>query len=418
MNGFETPGRDPEHAGASGWNPAYAGLGTLLAFYVLALAGCEDPNPASPEPGTVDPAASELLGGTAVSRQESALRLYTRNVFLGGDTDPLFTLDFQDTSPRNLVAIVTAVNTFWGQVQATDFPARAAAIADDIARTRPHVVGLNEMARYTVVDATTGALLDRIDFTTVLLDALSARGLAYRLEIDRDNISSQLPLALGPTGPTRALAFTLGDVTLVRSDLDVTDKDSDIYRAEAPLSPTVALRRGWSRVSFPFEGVTHHVVVTNLESQRLRPVHDGQAAELIGTVLADLAGPTVVMGDLNSDAANGPGAPSYTPTYERLLAEGFVDAWLERSGQRDDGFTCCWNPDLKTGTLDERIDFILVRAPDAAREPDGEALAGSVLMDIRGDEESDRLSGSGLFPTDHAGLFASVNLPRVLRGDR
>jgi len=157
-------------------------------------------------------------------------------------------------------------------------------------------------------------------------------------------------------------------------------------------------------------GTEWHFVTTHLETQALAPVQDAQASELIGTVLADLDGTTVLGGDLNSDAAN-PGAPSWTPTYDRLLAAGFTDAW-EQSGHsaRDPGFTCCQAPDLRNAmsTLDERIDFVLVRR---ARNPSASGFVpGSIMLDVVGAAEADRTAQSSLWPSDHAGLMATLRL--------
>jgi len=352
----------------------------------------------------------------AAAVNQAFLRLYTRNVFLGASTAPLFSLDFSQF-PANILEVVAAVQSYWADVQATDFTVRAEAIADEIASIRPHVVGLNEMARYALIDVTAGPV-DGIDFVAVLMDALAARGLDYTLEIDQIATSSQLPYAVGPTGVTHVLSFEVGDAVLVRGDVNVTEKANALYAAGLDLGP-VQVNRGWSRVSFPFQGVTHHVVVTHLEQQILYPIQEAQVDELLGSVLSGLDGPTFLMGDLNSDANNGPPAPSWTPTYGRLVDAGWVDPWLEQAGRIASGETCCWDDDLIDGVLDQRIDFILVRAPEAVVPGGGgNVLAGAVQMDILGEEESDRTPVLGIFPADHAGLFGALNLPRGLLADR
>jgi hypothetical protein len=373
-----------------------------LAITALGLTACQD----SSSPLATDPIQGDVMAAAnAATSGESFLRLYNRNVFLGGDTGPLFEIDFTQF-PGNVVEVVGAVQTFWGQVQASDFPARAEAIADDIAATRPHVVGLNEMTSYLLVDLATGPF-DGIDFTTVLLDALAARGLDYRLEIKQDNTSAQFPFALGPTGVTQVVALTVSDLVLVRGDVDVVSKANGNYLASLDLG-VLEVKRGWGRVSISHRGAVNHVFVTHLETQGLQPIHNLQADELLA-LSTSLEGPTFVMGDLNSDAENGPPAPSWTPTYGKFLEAGFVDGWLEKTGEDRTGFTCCWDPDLAAGELDERIDFILVRAPDAQRAASG--LPGAIQMDLLGDEESDRLPEAGIFPGDHVGIYGAFNLP-------
>jgi hypothetical protein len=346
-----------------------------------------------------------MAAANAATQGESFLRLYNRNVFLGGDTGPLFEIDFSQF-PANILEVVGAVQTFWGEVQSSDFPARAEAIADDIAATRPHVVGLNEMSSYALVDLASGPFAS-LDFTSILLDALAARGLDYRLEIKQDNTAAQLPFALGAAGVTQIVSLTVSDLVLVRGDVDLVSKANANYQASLDLG-VFEVKRGWGRVSVLHQGSTHNVFVTHLETQGLLPIHNFQADELLA-LSTSLEGPTYVMGDLNSDAENGPPAPSWTPTYGKFLDAGFVDGWLEKTGRDRDGFTCCWDPDLAAGSLDERIDFMLVRAPGAGNG--ATTLPGAVQMDLLGDEESDRLPGAGIFPADHVGVFGAFNLP-------
>ncbi|MEJ2541018.1 MAG: hypothetical protein P8188_13775 [Gemmatimonadota bacterium] len=394
-------------------NPKPTAFLTILAVSFLGVAACDGDrsSPTGTDPA-VESLSTEFTGAQAAASSQAFLRLYSRNVFVGASTRPLFEIDFSQF-PANIGEVVAAAQLFWGEVKTTDFTARAEGLADEIAATLPHVVGLNEVAAFAVIDLATGQPVEGIDFLTVLTNALAARGLDYTVRIDQPATASQLPYALGPTGVTQILTFQLGDAVLVRGDVQVTDQANALYAVGLDLGP-VQVGRGWSRVSFPFQGVTHHVVVTHLEQQFLLPIQNAQATELIDGVLAGLEGPTFVMGDLNSDAINGPGAPSWTPTYGRLLDAGFVDPWIEKAGRATVGETCCWDDDLIGGVLDQRIDFILVRAPDAEVAGDGgpNALTGAIQMELFGDEESDRIPSLGIFPADHAGLFGAFNLPR------
>ena len=395
--------------------PKRSSLVALLAVTSLGLAACDGSSFPVGTSVIGDPLAKPEAQESNVSGQ-AFLRLYTRNVFLGASTAPLFSLDFSQF-PANILEVVAAVQTYWAGVQATDFTERAEALADEIASTRPHVVGLNEMARYALIDLAVGPV-EGIDFYGVLMDALAARGLDYTLEIQQIATASQLPDAVGPAGITHVLTFEVGDGVLVRGDVEVTDKANALYAVGLDLGP-VQVNRGWSRVSIPFDGVTHHVVVTHLEQQILYPIQEAQVDELLGSVLAGLEGPTVLMGDLNSDANHGPPAPTWTPTYGRLMDAGWVDPWLEQTGRATSGETCCWDDDLIDGVLDQRIDFILVRAPGALVPAEAEnGLPGAVQMDVLGDEEADRTPVLGIFPADHAGLFGAVNLPRGRLADR
>ena len=65
----------------------------------------------------------------------------TYNVYFGADLTPIF---FAATEAELLAAVGNA----WANVQATDIPLRADAIADEIAASAPSVVGLQEAARW------------------------------------------------------------------------------------------------------------------------------------------------------------------------------------------------------------------------------------------------------------------------------
>lgn len=244
------------------------------------------------------------------------------------------------------------------------------------------MVSLQEVARFAVVNPATGAVSGGADYLAALEAQLAARGLDYQVTAVQENTSSALPLAVdfSTFQISSVLAFTDRLVTLTRGDVQVNDV-----------------------------GRTYHVVNTHLETQGLAPVQAAQAAELLSSVLADLEGITVLTGDLNSDAEAGPGAPSWTPTYQALLDFGFADAWLLRAGNpRADGFTCCQDPDLQNGAslLDERIDLVLVRSSDGKNPVRG--APGAIHTDRVGEEQADRLDATGLRPADHAGLAAII----------
>jgi endonuclease/exonuclease/phosphatase family metal-dependent hydrolase len=383
--------------------------GSLVAFApMLLVAGyAAMTQAADPQKGTL---RTPLDAKALFLRGPDVFRVYTRNIYVGGDTGPLFSLDFGDTP----VVVARAV-AFWGEVQSSDFPDRAATIADEIARTNPHVIGLQEVADYVLLDRRFQPT-ERLDMLRILESALKARGLSYHLVLEQVNTSGTLPLSLdagAPGAPTRDryLRFTVREATLVRGDLPVVERDGGNYRAVLDLG-ALTLMRGWSRVTVDFEGVPFHVINTHLETQNMRRVHDAQAAELLGSVTAGLDGVTIVVGDLNSDAAAGEGDPSWTPTYGRLTGNGFVDAWDERRFRRfgRQGFTCCHDPDLMNGpsTLDQRLDFILVRTRGEPLIGDG--LPGVVAVDILGDEQWERTS-TDLWPGDHAALSAGLRLP-------
>jgi len=372
----------------------------LLSFLLLGtlLSACRDDAGEDYVSPTGPPAASVHASQSAADAEP--FEVYSRNAYLGGDTGPLFTIDF-----ANIPAVVAATNVFWNQVQASAVEDRMAAIVAELDRRRPHVVGLQEVLRFVVLD---GAMtpIGGLDLLALIEAEIAARGLPYTTEVVQATTSAGLPLAIGATGITRLLSFTDRLVILRRNDVAFESEASGLYAAAVPLGP-VTLRRGWARMSVDHHGTTHHFVTTHLEVQALAPVQAAQRQQLLQQVLAGLAGVTILAGDLNSDAAAEPGDVSWTDTYDVVRAAGFGDLWeLAPYASRRDGFTCCQDPSLVSPSeLDQRIDFVMVRA-DAGLIPAGEAR-GLYRVDVVGDEEADRTSG-GLWASDHAGLIGSV----------
>lgn len=377
------------------------------ALAVAVAAGCSD---APTLPSVDEPVAPRHA--LAPSATSQPFTVFTQNVYLGGDTGPIFSLDL-----GNIPAVLQATNVFWAQVKASDVPARAASLVDEIDRRRPHLVGLQEVFRFVVLDPRSGTVHEHVDLLAAIMAEIQGRGLPYQVVRVQENTSSALPLAIDfSVGQvSRALAFTDRVVALRRTDVAVTGVDQGAFGATFSLGPVI-LKRGWIRVSTEAEGVPYHFVTTHLETQGLAPVQAGQLSELLGSVVAGLDGITILAGDLNSDAAAHPGAPSWTPTYRALLDAGFVDAWTwSAQHPGDPGFTCCQDPALRNGpsTLDERIDFVLVRASDRPAGPP--SLPGAAWVEVVGDEPADR-TASGLWRADHAGLVAGFRIPRGLFG--
>lgn len=392
-------------------------LPLTLALGLMAAA-CNDQEAADP---LVGPAFNVLEADQGLPQ---AFEVYTQNMFLGGDTGPLFSLDLTD--PNAIGDVIAATAAFYGQVQASDIPGRAAAIADEIDGRRPHVVALQEAVGYAegLLDPASFAFTPTApgpDLLGSLMVEIAARGLPYGVAVVQPTTSIALPM--GPPDAQGFPALGVQDrvVMLVRDDVDDFGIGSGLYTARIPLGPT-ELVRGWVRVTVEREGTPWHFVATHLETQGpsadhpIRQVHDGQALELRSAVLAGLDGNVVLMGDLNSDAAADPSAPSWTATYGHLVDAGFVDVWAVAAGTATaDGLTCCLAPGR---TLEERIDFVMIRsdAGTAGGDDDGDEgeHRGYYHMEVVGDEAADQIA-DGVWPSDHAGLSASVHEPGATR---
>jgi len=345
--------------------------------------------------GLGSPPAPAAPGNDASQRQ---LSVATYNVYLGADLTPLFTAQ----TPQQFAAAAGAV---YAQMEFTDFPRRAEAIADQIAAHEPHVVGLQEVAVWRK-----GPLGDQLettyDFLPLLLDALAARGLAYEAVATNTNFGTAQPV---PISQTEQASFQDRDVLIARSDVPashgiVADPTSALFEATLTLPSAIgpiAVPRGWSSVDLKVRGTWVRVANTHLEAFGGRVVRELQGRELIAE-LADSPHPVVVLGDLNT-CPQDTDPCTLDSTYEDFRAAGYVDAWAERHG-----ITGGWTSG-QSATLDDpdeithRIDYVLHRG----------AGMRATEVEVIGEEEADRTGGTpNLWPSDHAGVVASLQLPR------
>src|SRR4051794_11508154 len=321
-------------------------------------------------------------------RSPVTVRVMTRNLYLGTNLDAIV----QAKSTQEAFA---AVEKGWADVRANDFPSRARAIAKEIASTRPDFVGLQELSLYrtqtpadfTVTPATTVVL----DYAKELRKALAARKLHYRFLAIGNATDAELP---GGDPPTQDIRLTIRDGLLVRIDkkIKVRRVRIGLYATTTPLfGGFVTAKRGWVLADATVGGRTFRVITTHLESfDDTSQVAQGQELAQ-GPAATSL--PTILLGDLNSRADG-----STTPTHANLLEAGFKDAWSQ-AHPGDIGLTCCHGDDLREvgGPFYSRIDYVLLR----------NGFRG-VAAGIVGEAPGDRLAG--LWPSDHAGVWARVRL--------
>jgi endonuclease/exonuclease/phosphatase family metal-dependent hydrolase len=364
-----------------------------------------------------DGSASTLAAGDSPQEGRSpALKVLTRNLYFGASLAPIFSL--QDPNPDLYPRLLEeAVSEVFAMVQATNFPERAKALADEIVEIDAHIVGLQEVALWRSgpkdsippgaippYSISPNAETVEYDFLTILLDELARRGKSYDVVARVQNADAE-----GPALTSLDYRITDYEVMLARTDLpkkvfSVTNPQSGNFPRRLTLTipnaalGSIALPRGWVAADVNLDGETIRVVSTHLE--RFHPgIQVAQANELLAGPL-NTTGPTVLLGDLNSDA-NGGGTPreSDTPTYSNMLKAGFADAWTTTRGT-DVGATWGHDEDLRnpTPSLTERIDFVLTRG----------GLTASSANRV-GHEPEDR-TPSGLWPSDHAGVWAVLHL--------
>lgn len=316
----------------------------------------------------------------------------TRNLYLGTDLNPIF------GAPTQL-ALFASVAAGWAQVQSNDFPARAQAIADEIASAKPDLVGLQEAMLYRTQvppdGPATPAQTVAYDFVQLLVGALAQRGLHYAAVSTFTGTDAELPAGVPPTMDVRLTdrVVVLARMDEKKGDLVLSNAQSGTYTTNITV-PTVAgpitLRRGWASVDVSRHGRSFRFVTTHLESFS-GLVRNAQATQLLGGPAAT-ALPVVLVGDMNSGPGGDPAA------YGILAGGGFADAWSGAAG-----LTCCHANDLHdpNPTLRERVDLVLTKGGFSTKS-----------VEVVGDQSGDR-TPSGLWPSDHAGVVATLRLPRA-----
>jgi hypothetical protein len=341
---------------------------------------------------------STTEGGRKPRDGSPALKVLTRNLYFGADLQPVFqAVSFPD--------LLTKVAQAFAMVQATDFPERAKVLAGEIAEADPHLVGLQEVTIWrtgtpvNVADWTPGLPAETVeyDFLAILLDELAARGKAYAVVAKVENVDAPAP-GFTAAGLAQDIRITDHDVILARTDLpnhvfEVGAAASGNFTAKVTgslLGQPIDVKSGWTKVDVNLHGRRVRIVETHLEPFDLG-IQERQRVELVGGPLATAA-PTVLVGYLNSPADKG-------NTYQEMLAAGFEDAWAT-TRRNDAGFTWGHAADLRNPepTLTERIDFVLTRG----------GLTASSANRV-GHELEDR-TPSGLWPSDHAGVWAVLHL--------
>ncbi|HSF94709.1 MAG TPA: endonuclease/exonuclease/phosphatase family protein [Thermohalobaculum sp.] len=352
----------------------------------------------------------------------------TQNQYLGADLAPL--LAAPDAAAFN-TALVGALE----QVAANDLEERAKALAAEIGKREPHVVGLQEVWYFFCVDLAeapvpvgegcanpriAGAFEDHLVKTLV---ALGAQGTSYQPAASVTNLNLPgIPFQIDGY-PALLVAFDR-DVILARDDIigavQPVDFGCDGYvsadgcnyatvlSADTPFGP-VNVERGFVGVDVTLDGWTYRVVNTHLEvfepapgNPLSRAIQAQQSAELLQTLA--YAPPTadslIVLGDFNSSPEHTPFGP-IIPPYQQFVGSGFSDVWTLRE-DTDPGYTCCQDADLRNrrSLLGERIDLIFSwDLPSLVRK-------AHVLGGNAGDKTPP--PGQGIWPSDHGSVVAEL----------
>ena len=333
----------------------------------------------------------------SMSRAPGRVGVMTLNMYLGADVNPVFDALRNPQPPCLLPCVVAQV---WDQFLATNVGERVEAMAALIRLLRPALIGVQEAALIRTQTPSDFFGPNRrpaghvaYDFVALLLNALKQSGSSYRAVARSQNFDIELPRA-NPNGTLTDVRVTDRDVVLARGDVEVDPRSITKRNYNAAVSVgSMRLLRGFVAIDAVVGGTTYRFVTTHLEAgSQSEGVRVAQVGELILAFEDELL-PLIVVGDFNSEA---PGGSAYRP----MLDAGYADAWTARVGARADGLTCCQDSDLlnRDSLLHERIDLVFAKNIDLGR-----------VVATTGLDKPWQKTASGLWPSDHAAMFASLS---------
>jgi endonuclease/exonuclease/phosphatase family metal-dependent hydrolase len=379
----------------------------LLAAAVLALTGAL--------------ACGVLADDAEAAKKGVKFRTMTRNVYLGADLGPALEAN---TVPQAIDAGGEIAN----QVDRTNFPQRAQALAAEILSKNPHLVGLQEVALWrtgpvnfaAVGQGNASATEVEYDFLQLLLDELNRGGQKYEAVVVKEEFDAELPVNddTSTPEPDHNERLTMRDVILrkVSNRVKVSNPTSGTFnvllRVDVAGVVPLDVTRGWTAVDAKIKGSTSkkfRFVNTHLEafdSSGQNPGSDGnsygrgdiraaQASQLFAPGGPATGKIVILVGDINSDddtvQPNGD-----QNAYNALLAGGFS----ERS--TNNPLSCCLNnpnldsPPSAVVDFDHQVDHILTNSRKVK-------LINSSVTGLA--------PVGGLWPSDHAGVFSTLSVP-------
>ena len=265
------------------------------------------------------------------------------------------------------------------------------------------LVGLQEAMLFrsqTPADGSaTAASKVELDFAKILVAALRERGLHYKAVVIATGYDVEVTANLAD-GP-RDIRVTERDAVLARTDvgkstLKLDNPQSGQFAAHLTVKlatgESVPLPWAWASVDATLGKQKIRFITTHLDSLSTANQTEQVAELLAGPGTTKL--PTVFVGDYNSPA-DGSGSPAFG----MLISGGLTDAWgVARAS--DPGYSCCQTADIRSATssFSRRIDLVLFHGDFAVDD----------IAPV-GNQPTERLR-SGLWPSDHAGVVATLAL--------
>ncbi|HWX86930.1 MAG TPA: endonuclease/exonuclease/phosphatase family protein [Solirubrobacteraceae bacterium] len=366
--------------------------------------------------------------GSAHAEHPRSVTMMTQNRLVTVMTQNLY----QGTEFRNIQGLVGGAPTLeqalaattadYATYVATRFKDRATQIAAEIAQNRPVLVGLQEVATWHMGafdPAHPFALPAPVseDFVQELVAALAADGMRYA-PVSRHDDNFTLAFPIFTPGGLVAVGMVESGVILARTDLPpgqlkLSNPQSGTYNARVPLVPNpldpdpphgFQFTNSWQSIDAKVRGTTFRFITTHLDA--LAPggaVSGPQAQELLGGP-ANTPLPMILAGDMNS-------GPQFSPAaYDTFLAGGLTDTWTA-AGLGAPPLTCCHLApnDLASdpnATYSEDDDHVFIRGK-----------LGVVDEHLVGDTAPNPAPASFIWPSDHAGMVATLAIGSRSRGE-
>jgi endonuclease/exonuclease/phosphatase family metal-dependent hydrolase len=321
------------------------------------------------------------------------------NLYQGAELTPI-------VLAQGLSQIPAAVSSVWSAVQASNIPQRAEKIAQEIADARPDLVGLQEAALWRIQTPGTAFTANPqpaaqvvYDFVDLLIKDLAARGRHYAAVAISPSFDGQLPDATGDDIRLTDRVVILARTDLPRSEqLHISNVQTQRFATNVTLplggpgGPAFTVYNSWASVDVTRHDQTFRFVTFHLDGN-VPAVNVAEADELLAGPGHTLL-PVIFAGDTNSPA-DGSGPLGYSA----LVQGGLADAWLQ-THPFDSGYTWGQAEDLRNvqSSLTQRIDYVLSQG-------NVQALA----MKVVGASPNDK-TASGLWPSDHAGIVATLQI--------
>jgi endonuclease/exonuclease/phosphatase family metal-dependent hydrolase len=343
--------------------------------------------------------ASMGAGALATSSQAAEPRpakVMTRNIYLGAD----LTRSINATTIPQLLAANAQI---FANVQQTNFPERAKALAREIKDADPTLVGLQEVAlwRSGAFNNPAPATTVEYDFLASLQSELVAVGAPYNLVRKQQEADLESPAG---SPYFKDFRLTMHDAILVKaglgSEVALSNAQSANFNNNLTLTTgtgqTITVKRGWVSVDAVVNKRAFRFVDTHLEA-----FHPGVRAQQAGELVAgsgpvgSAPGKVVLVGDMNSDPNQS--SPDNI-AYNVLIGSGLVDTWPV-ANPGNPGLTCCFSElldDPSPSVFSSRIDHVLTKG-----------AVGVVSSRVYGTDQDNRAAG-GLWPSDHAGVAAAL----------